>query len=117
MVGLGRIRWWQWIPRPTWRVVGRVGDGDEIPDRLPKRGVVIAGTPAQPKWVAFDCPCGRGHRILVNLDRRRRPVWSMVRADPLTLKPSIDYGSAEHRCHFVLQGGKIKWILEKEDEE
>ncbi len=113
---MSSIRWWEWLPLPwrSWRVVGLVEAGDEVPDRLPTRGAVLVGTAARPTWIAFDCPCRAGHRLMVNLDPHRRPAWRIVSMKPLTIRPSIDDVSAERRCHFVVRGGRIVWALDEQ---
>lgn len=84
--------------------------GDEVPDRLPFRGAALVGSESSPKWVAFDCPCKSGHRLMVNLDSSRRPRWSIVQSKPLTLKPSIDSMDRGRRCHYWLRDGKVRWV-------
>jgi hypothetical protein len=86
-----------------------VDEADEVPERLPRRAAVLVGPPEEPKWIAFDCPCGQGHRVMLNLDRRRLPAWSLVSQRALTLSPSID-DYAIGRCHFFIRQGKIKWV-------
>lgn len=107
----GRISWWQWLPLPgrKWRIVLCVETGDLIPDRLPGRGVVVV-CPAEPTWVAFDCPCGKGHRVMLNLNTARYPRWTIKQHKPLTLSPSIDDEAAGRRCHFFLTGGRVTWV-------
>lgn len=111
MARVGRIAWWQWLPRPwsKWRIVTRVDAGDEVPDRLPTRGVALVGSADKPTWIAFDCPCERGHRLMVSLDQTRRPAWRITSTKPLTVRPSVDDITAERRCHFFISSGKIKW--------
>ena len=92
-----------------WRIIGQVGAGDEVPDQLPNKGVVLVGAPGRETWIAFDCPCRTGHRLMVNLDRTRRPFWRVDSLRPLSIHPSIDYISAERRCHFMVRGGRIHW--------
>lgn len=103
------IRWWQRLPRRRWRLVLVVDEADEVPDRLPRRAAVLAGPAQNPKWIAFDCPCGQGHRVMLNLDHRRPPTWLLVNQRRLTLSPSID-DYAVGRCHFFIRQGKIKWV-------
>jgi hypothetical protein len=107
----GVIPWWQWLPLPwrKWHRVARVNAGDEVPDRLPRRGVVLVGPAEHPTWAAFDCPCGRGHRLMVNLDKTRIPAWRVESLSPLSLRPSIDDITPERRCHFFISNGKITW--------
>jgi hypothetical protein len=104
----GRLRWWQRLPRRKWRLVLAADEADEVPEQLPSRAAVLVGPAEKPKWIAFDCPCGRGHRVMLNLDRSRSPAWSLVSQRPLTLSPSID-DSTVGRCHFFIRQGKIKW--------
>lgn len=107
-----RIPWWEWVPVPwkRWRIVAVVAAADEIPTHLPHKSVVLVGSPQYLKWIAFDCPCGRGHRIMVTLDRAHAPRWTIHRGDPLTLSPSFDYRTPRQRCHFFIRDGKVLWV-------
>ncbi|WP_433862722.1 DUF6527 family protein [Streptomyces sp. L7] len=62
------------------------------------------------KWLVFDCPCGRGHRVMLNLDPENRPLWRINTALPLTLYPSVDERSNVGRCHYVVRAGRARWI-------
>ena len=106
-----RIPWWQWLPIWSWRVVEIVESADEVSIRLPRNGAAFVGSAAAPKWIAFDCPCRSGHRIMINADSKRKPVWQLG-AKPeyrLTISPSIDYTDGARRCHYFVRGGKILW--------
>ena len=112
MAGMKKlIDWWQSLPLPwrAWRVVGHVVTGDEVPARMPDKGVVLVGSPRSATWAAFDCPCRTGHRLMVNLDRARHPFWSVDSLKPLSIHPSIDDITLERRCHFTVRGGRINW--------
>ena len=109
MAQIGRVPWWQWIPFRPWRIVAAVEAADEIPLRLPGKGAVIVGSRTHPKWLAFDCPCRTGHRIMVSLDRLHRPHWTIIEEKKLTVSPSIDYQAPGRRCHYFLKRGKIVW--------
>lgn len=115
MAGLGRFPLWGWIKGRSWRIVTIVDAADEIPDRLPAKGAVLVGTPEHPKWLAFDCPCKSGHRMMVSLDRAHYPHWTLHDPKKLTISPSIDYISAERRCHYLVRGGKIFWVKERKE--
>ena len=105
------ITWCQSLPLPwrAWRIVEQVSAGDEVPERLPYRGVVLVGAPESAKWAVFDCPCRTGHRLMVNLDRARHPFWRIESQKPLSIHPSIDDIIPDRRCHFIVRGGKIRW--------
>ena len=96
----------RWRP---WRIAGYVGAADEIPDQLPPKGVFLVGVEGSPTWAALDCPCRRGHRLLVNLDRSRRPVWTIDSIKPLTIRPSIADIAFGRQCHFWVRRGRISW--------
>ena len=115
MAGVGPIAWWKRLPLPwrKWRLVGQVQAGDEVPERLPRRGVILVGSPERPAWVAFDCPCGHGHRLMVNLEKTRRPAWRIESLRPLSIRPSIDNVTPERRCHFIVRDGKITWARDE----
>src|SRR5207247_1113350 len=41
-------------------------------------------------WAVFNCPCERGHRLVVNLSPSRRPYWSVsVRRGLASFWPSL----------------------------
>lgn len=61
------------------------------------------------KWLAFDCPCKEGHRVLLNLNPNVRPSWSVRARKPLTVSPSIDELRGGKRCHYFIRGGHIDW--------
>ena len=105
--------WWQSLPLPwrPWRIVGQAGAGDEVPERLPHRGVLLVGAPESATWAVFDCPCRTGHRLMVNLDRTRHPFWRIESRRPLSIRPSIDDITSERRCHFIIRDGKLRWAI------
>lgn len=107
--------WWNRRPHAggKLRVVRNVAAADEIPDSLPPQGAVLVGSTENPTWVAFDCPCADRHRVMLNLDRRRRPTWTVKSSKPLTLHPSIDELRDQKRCHYFIRGGKVQWVPDK----
>lgn len=112
MAGMnGLIALWQSLPLPwrRWRIVGQVEVADEVAERLAYGGVVLVGTPKRTAWAVFDCPCRTGHRLMLNLDTTRYPVWRIESTRPLTIRPSIDGSTPERRCHFFVHNGKISW--------
>lgn len=110
MANVLKISWWQWLPIHGWRIVGVIESADEIPLRLPRNGAILVGALSNPKWIAFDCPCQNGHRIMLNTDKNRWPYWSINIQDSLTISPSIDYRDSKLRCHYFIRNGRIKWI-------
>lgn len=39
----------------------------DLPESLSRHQLALVGSPQRPKWLAFECPCGEGHRLQVNL--------------------------------------------------
>jgi len=110
---MSKIRWWHWLPVFGWRVVAVVESADDIPLRLPRNGVVLVGQPTKPKWIAFDCPCRTGHRIVLNTDKARRPHWSVLLGSKFSVSPSIDYHDRYKRCHYFIRNGRVDWAGRK----
>ena len=104
-----KFYWWQSLPWLPWRVVCFVNAADEVPDSLPRKGAVIVGTEKHPKWLAFDCPCRRRHRIMLNLDVHRKPRWKVLGKSRLTVHPSVDSLVEDVRCHYFLRNGRVEW--------
>jgi hypothetical protein len=96
-----------------WRIIGRYADMDELPDDIPARGVALVSVPGRLKWMIFDCPCGQGHRIMLNADNNRRPFWRMIRSDPLTIWPSVDF-QGNRRCHYSIRNGRTVWARDSD---
>jgi Family of unknown function (DUF6527) len=106
-----KIGWWERLPVLPWRIVGEVESADEIPMKLPRNAAVLVVSGKKLKWLAFDCPCHRNHRILLNLDTQRFPHWR-VRRDKLgrlTISPSVNALERGTRCHYFIRNGRIAW--------
>jgi len=114
VAGVRTIPWRYWLPGRIWRVVATVIEADEVPSRLPPNAAVLVGSSAQPKWLAFDCPCRSGHRILANLDSNRYPCWQVLGRNRLSVWPSFDVHQAGRRCHYLILHGRTLWVPEKE---
>lgn len=115
MGSLGRFPWWEWIRGRSWRIVATVEAADEIPEHLPPCGAVLVGSIQQPKWLAFDCPCRTGHRIMITLDPAHYPYWTVFDEKRLSISPSVDYRTPARRCHYLILRGRVLWVRERED--
>jgi hypothetical protein len=102
------LGWTAWIPRRRYFVAAEYEAADQLPDRIPRRAVLLVRPQQQLTWLALDCPCTRRHRLLVNLDPGRSPTWS-VEARPVTISPSIDVVDDGVRCHFTIRHGRVRW--------
>lgn len=110
-----RIYWQTIVPIRwrRWRVTSSVSAGDEVPASIPPGGAVLVEVASMPTWIAFDCPCGRGHRVMLNLNQSRRPRWTLRSRSPLTVSPSVDTIHDGRRCHYFLEHGRVVWVREK----
>lgn len=106
-----KFAWYEWIPFQRWRVVGVVPSADEIPDVLPRNGVVAVNDAGHQKWLVFDCPCRSGHRIMINADKRRLPVWRLDidSKNRLSISPSISFEGDTRYCHYFVRKGRTVW--------
>lgn len=110
--------WWRGAAggvfvRP-WRIEATVPEVDQVPRRIRARRAFLVAAEARRKWLVFDCPCGSGHRILLNLDRSRRPFWTLRVAEDrrFTLDRSVDYRDHCRTCHYFLSEGRVEWVVE-----
>lgn len=100
----------QRLVRPRLTHVTYYRQHSEVPRDLPRDVVAVTGAPEKPQWAIFECPCGTGHRIMVNLSPTARPQWrlSAGKAGP-SLSPSVDFLDAFGRCHFWLRDGVVRF--------
>lgn len=105
-----KFPWTEWLPWRRWRLVGTVDAADEVPLNLPPKGAVLVGSTSHPKWLAFDCPCNEGHRIMLTLERQHKPHWRLAANARLTLVPSVDALQKHKRCHYIIRDGKTHWV-------
>jgi hypothetical protein len=106
------VDWWRRRRLTTPRIdrVERFEARTSVPDPVRRHTVAVVERDGLPMWAIFECPCGNGHTLLVNLSRTRRPAWSLT-ADSRgpSLAPSIDFADGKRRCHFWLQHGRARF--------
>lgn len=109
-------RFWSSVfKRNRWRIVECVEEADLVPERLPRNGAVLVGHLGLAKWLVFDCPCRRGHRVMLNLVHTRRPFWRVIDKLSLTVTPSVDVEVDGARCHYLIRGGTVVWVRDYEE--
>jgi hypothetical protein len=65
-------------------------------------------------WAVFNCPCERGHRLVVNLSRTRLPFWEVsVRKGRASFWPSL-WMRGLCKSHFWIRGNRVYWVTEKD---
>ena len=106
-------RTWVWLlkrlhPQASFSVL--YVEGDELPQAIPKRTLVVAREDRELWSAGMACPCGCGRRIELLLLPDVTPRWDLrVGKDGRpTLSPSI-WVAAGCRSHFWLRDGEIHW--------
>jgi hypothetical protein len=111
-VTTGLFRFWRrlHLGRPALADIHFVESPTDVPERLFSSDFVVVGTRERARWAIFDCPCGRGHRLMLSLQRSHRPHWRLeLGPRGPSLWPSVDSVS-RYRCHFWLREGHVHWV-------
>jgi Family of unknown function (DUF6527) len=75
------------------------------------RDIYIVEKGGRRVWAVFNCPCERGHRIVVNLSRSRRPHWGVsVRRGLASFWPSL-WLKQDCKSHFWIRNSRIYWAI------
>ena len=83
---------------------------DDIPQNIESKIVYIIGEKGF-EWLAvFNCPCGCGDIIQLNLLKEATPSWRFMchRNGRISVSPSINR-IVNCQSHFNIVKGKIKW--------
>lgn len=112
------IDWWrrQRLTAPRINEVMLFDQRTAVPDQLPRHCIaLVSHEPTKPKWVVFQCPCGYGHQIALNLQRSLSPSWRLdLTSRGPSIFPSIDVRESR-RCHFWLRHGHVVWVRSNTD--
>lgn len=88
-----------------------LAQSDELPEALPRRGLVLVRE-GQDNWcIGMKCPCGCGQRVELPLILEADPKWALevdVKFRP-TLRPSV-WLKDGCRSHFLVKAGKVVWV-------
>lgn len=104
-------RAWRWLVAKIWgsrawtcRLL------EEVPDAPADREVYLIGEGDHLWSAAFQCPCGCGALIQLNILRDAKPRWEVTRHSDgtVSLYPSV-WRQVGCRSHFVLRQGIIEW--------
>jgi hypothetical protein len=112
MISGDLIDWWRRRRRNAARInrIRTYPSAASLPNRLGRHVLAVAGNP--PAWAVIECPCGTGHRLRVRIrPHGNATVWELrEKAGGPSLYPSVDFGSADRRCHFWLDQGRVRWV-------
>jgi hypothetical protein len=88
--------------------VHRVSSMSAIPADI-ARDIYLVEKGRRRAWAVFNCPCGRGHRLVVNLSTSRRPHWTVsVRKGLASMWPSL-WLKQQCRSHFWIRRNRVYW--------
>jgi len=100
-------KWWVSLWERPYRSV----KVEELPDRLAKKTLYIAGEGPHLWFVAMICPCGCGEVLQMSLLQDARPRWT-VSVDSKgvpSLSPSV-WRQVGCKSHFFLVCGHVQWV-------
>ena len=86
------------------------------PDTLNDNIVYVVGCKKYIKWAYLKCPCGCNDTIMLSLDRKKYPSWSVKQGmlGQATISPSI-YKQDGCRSHFFIKKGQLIWARHSEN--
>lgn len=103
--------WWRSFkarlaPRRSLKILA----GDTLPDRLPRRDLILMRDDGEDWSVGLLCPCGCGHRLEMMVLDGVRPRWDVTidKQGYPTLHPSV-WLRTGCRSHFWVRQGRIVW--------
>lgn len=104
-------RWW----RRAWERIApprklQVFEGDSLPQRLPRRDLVLARDGQEDWSVGMRCPCGCARRIELLVIPEAKPRWNLETdaRGTATLSPSV-WLKDGCRSHFRVRSGRVNW--------
>jgi hypothetical protein len=104
----GWIRHWR--RRKRYKAIRHVASMSTVPNATGDE-IFIVGTPFTLKWAVFDCPCGLGHKLTVNLMKSQWPRWkAAIEEGRLSLRPSLIVDDHPCESHFWLINNTVRWL-------
>jgi len=88
---------------------------DSLPDVPAQIGndIYIVGSSKAAKWVVFNCPCLKSHKLTVNLMKSNYPRWTLrLSGKKVSLSPSIVVTDHPCKSHFWLKSNQVYIALE-----
>ena len=72
--------------------------------------LVVVGTPENPKWLRFSCPCACGDEIVLNLMQAYYPRWTICRHPDRTITVNPSVSTTTCGSHFWLRRNRVSWV-------
>jgi Family of unknown function (DUF6527) len=106
-----RPLWWRrFLARFSPRRALEIIEGDSLPERLPRRNLILAREDGEDWCVGLRCPCGCGERLEMMMLENVAPRWdaALDGKGRVSLHPSV-WRRIGCRSHFWVREGKIVW--------
>lgn len=83
---------------------------DESPDAVNQGTIYFVGSPNKQQYAIFNCPCGCGRNVELNLNPKSSPCWKVQwhLSGTISLSPSVWRKGGCH-SHFFLKKNNIIW--------
>ena len=83
---------------------------EDYPEEITGNTIYIIGTYRQPQYAVFQCPCGCGRIVELNLNKESSPSWTLKWhvLGTISFSPSI-WRKDGCRSHFFLKKSSIHW--------
>lgn len=83
---------------------------EEPPENLKPNTLYIVKDGKEPDSLIFNCPCGCGNRIELNLLPDCSPRWVLkIKRKKISISPSV-WATRGCRSHFWIRDGKVEWF-------
>lgn len=104
------IDWWRrkrWTAPKIDRIV-KLAEDQVVPADLDRHTIHLIEIGGEARWAIFECPCGRGHPIAVNLADGPHP-HSSLDVREVTINTQVETNHSERRCRFRVTNGRVTW--------
>ena len=83
---------------------------EDYPEEITGNTIYIIGAYRQPQYAVFQCPCGCGRIVELNLNKESSPSWALKWhvLGTISFSPSI-WRKDGCRSHFFLKKSSIHW--------
>lgn len=83
---------------------------EDFPDEIETNCIYFIGTTKTQQYAIFQCPCGCGRVVELNLNPKSSPLWSVKWnvMGTVSFTPSI-WRKSGCRSHFFFKHGQIIW--------
>lgn len=93
--------------------VARLDSRYDASAALEARQLIIIGSLDHPKWLKFQCPCGCGDTIALNLMESHYPRWRVRAEGPASISVSPSVDATKCHSHFWIKANQVIWVEDR----